>query len=163
MKPRIQIEQSGAGRVSLEEAAEQTESGAKRGEVGGGRWEVYRRQNFFQAHSLRMLFYFHFHFHFHFQFSGGRHGWRCGGPSYRHPLCRRAYACQFARRNKIGPVKRVAREQSSEGLHTRCGRSCQEWSRRSDYLAWRVLATNSSPRRSFCGTPQPIKFQRAPQ
>jgi hypothetical protein len=33
------------------------------------------------------------------------HAGRCGGPSYRHPLCRRAFACQFDRRTKIGPVK----------------------------------------------------------
>jgi hypothetical protein len=34
---------------------------------------------------------------------------RCvDGVAVRHPLCRRAFACQFDRQNKIGPVKRVA-------------------------------------------------------
>ena len=62
-------------------------------------------------------------------------------------------ACQFDRGNKIGPVKRVAVNKVLRGLHTRCRRSCQEWSGRSEYLAWRVLATNSSPRRSFAARP----------
>ena len=51
------------------------------------------------------------------------------------------------------PSEASGREQSSEGLHTRCRRSCQEWSGRSDYLACRLLATNSSPRRSFAARP----------